>query len=84
MNSVFDRIQYRVAHPREGRTTACSRRRTAARLMPEQAGIKFRSTVRGPVDMQINREYGGSMIYWNEPDGHQWEVLTVSYARQAK
>jgi len=47
------------------------------------AGIKFRSTVRGPVDMQINTQLGGSSIYWNEPDGHQWEMLTVSYARPA-
>ena len=44
------------------------------------AGIKFRSTVRGPVDMQVDPQYGN--IYWNEPDGHQWEMLTVSYARQ--
>jgi hypothetical protein len=44
------------------------------------AGIKYRSTVRGPVDMKINPELGN--IYWNEPDGHQWEMLTVSYARQ--
>jgi len=21
------------------------------------------------------------MVYWNEPEGHQWEMLTVSYAR---
>lgn len=47
----------------------------------EAAGIKYRSSVRGPVDMRINTEYGGSMVYWNEPDGHQWEMLTVSYAR---
>jgi catechol 2,3-dioxygenase-like lactoylglutathione lyase family enzyme len=47
------------------------------------AGISYRSTVRGPNDMQINREYGGSIVYWNEPDGHQWELLTVSYARPA-
>ena len=47
------------------------------------AGIKYRSTVRGPVDMQINTDFGGSIIYWNEPDGHRWEILTVSYARQA-
>ena len=47
------------------------------------AGITYRSTVRGPVDMQINTDFGGSIIYWNEPDGHQWEILTVSYARQA-
>ena len=46
------------------------------------AGIKYRSSVRGPDDMQINTAYGGSMIYWNEPDGHQWEILTVSYARR--
>lgn len=49
----------------------------------QAAGIKFRSTVRGPVDMRICTDYGGSQIYWNEPDGHQWEILTVSYARQA-
>ncbi len=45
------------------------------------AGIKYRSTVRGPVDMQVNPQFGN--IYWNEPDGHQWEMLTVSYARPA-
>ena len=22
------------------------------------------------------------IVYWNEPDGHVWEILTVSYARQ--
>lgn len=43
------------------------------------AGIDYRSTVRGPVDRQVNTEYGN--IYWNEPDGYQWEILTVSYAR---
>ncbi|MGR8942240.1 MAG: VOC family protein [Gammaproteobacteria bacterium] len=47
------------------------------------AGIKYRSTVHGPVDMQINTQLGGRNIYWNEPDGHQWEMLTVSYARQS-
>jgi catechol 2,3-dioxygenase-like lactoylglutathione lyase family enzyme len=46
------------------------------------AGIEFRSSVAGPMDGRINTEYGGRMIYWNEPDGHQWEMLTVSYARQ--
>ena len=45
------------------------------------AGIKYRSTVRGAEDMKVNKDYGGSMVYWNEPDGHQWEMLTVSYAR---
>jgi catechol 2,3-dioxygenase-like lactoylglutathione lyase family enzyme len=45
------------------------------------AGIKYRSSVRGPEDMRVNTQYGGRMVYWNEPDGHQWEMLTVSYAR---
>ena len=45
------------------------------------AGIPYRSEVRGPTDMQINRYGGGRGVYWNEPDGHQWEILTVSYAR---
>lgn len=46
------------------------------------AGIPYRSTVRGPMDMQVSTQFGGNGIYWNEPDGHQWEMLTVSYARQ--
>ena len=48
------------------------------------AGIKYRSAVRGPIDMQINTQFGGSIVYWNEPEGHQWEMLTVSYARPAR
>ena len=47
----------------------------------EAAGIDYRSTVRGPMDRQISTLLGGRGIYWNEPDGHQWEMLTVSYAR---
>jgi catechol 2,3-dioxygenase-like lactoylglutathione lyase family enzyme len=45
------------------------------------AGIAFRGSVHGPQDMQVNTGYGGRLIYWNEPDGHMWEILTVSYAR---
>lgn len=48
------------------------------------AGITYRSSVRGAPDNRINTEYGGRMIYWNEPEGHQWEMLTVSYARQSE
>jgi catechol 2,3-dioxygenase-like lactoylglutathione lyase family enzyme len=48
----------------------------------KKAGIPFRSNVRGPVDMQVDTAHGGRIVYWNEPDGHQWEMLTVSYARQ--
>jgi hypothetical protein len=46
------------------------------------AGIAYRSQVRGPADMKVDTQFGGSGIYWNEPDGHQWEMLTVSYARR--
>jgi hypothetical protein len=49
----------------------------------QAAGIAYRSDVRGPVDRKINTAYGGRMLYWNEPEGHQWEMLTVSYARRA-
>ena len=45
------------------------------------AGIQYRSTVRGPMDMKVDPQYGN--VYWNEPAGHQWEILTVSYARPA-
>ncbi len=47
------------------------------------AEIPYRSSVHGPVDYCIDTQHGGSIVYWNEPDGHQWELLTVSYARQA-
>lgn len=49
----------------------------------EAAGIPYRSKVHGPVDSRIDTEHGGRIVYWNEPDGHQWEMLTVSYARSA-
>jgi hypothetical protein len=45
------------------------------------AGIAYRSAVHGPVDMQVDTQHGGRIVYWNEPDCHQWEMLTVSYAR---
>jgi hypothetical protein len=45
-------------------------------------GIAYRSTPHGPVDMQVNTHHGGRIVYWNEPDGHVWEALTVSYARR--
>lgn len=46
------------------------------------AGIVYRSNVHGPVDVQIDAQHGANIVYWNEPDGHQWEMLTVSYARE--
>lgn len=48
----------------------------------QAAGIPFRSTVHGVDDGLVNPSMGGRGIYWNQPDGHQWEILTVSYARQ--
>ena len=47
------------------------------------AGIAWRSTVRGPIDRDVDTSFGGRGLYWNAPDGHQWEMLTVSYARRS-
>jgi hypothetical protein len=47
-------------------------------------GIPFRSVVHGEMDNKISTDFGGRGVYWNEPEGHYWEMLTVSYARQAK
>jgi catechol 2,3-dioxygenase-like lactoylglutathione lyase family enzyme len=45
------------------------------------AGVPYRSTPLGETDMRINRRLGGKDLYWNDADGHIWEILTVSYAR---
>jgi hypothetical protein len=50
----------------------------------KEAAIEYRSKVRGPVDFKVDTEYGGKGVYWNEPDAHQWEMLTVSYARKQR
>jgi catechol 2,3-dioxygenase-like lactoylglutathione lyase family enzyme len=47
----------------------------------QSAGITYRSHPRGEDDMQINRRLGGKNLYWQDADGHLWEILTVSYAR---
>lgn len=46
--------------------------------------IAYRSLPHGPTDWQINTAYGGRIVYWDQPDGHVWEMLTVSYARREK
>ena len=46
------------------------------------AGIAFRSSPHGPGDGLVNTAHGGKIVYWNVPDDHVWEILTVSYARQ--
>lgn len=50
----------------------------------QAAHIPYRSAVHGPVDSKVDTEHGGRIAYWNQPDGHQWEMLTVSYARAAR
>lgn len=50
----------------------------------QAAGIPYRANVRGGMDMQVCTDWGGRSLYWNEPDGHQWEMLTASYARQPR
>jgi catechol 2,3-dioxygenase-like lactoylglutathione lyase family enzyme len=46
------------------------------------ARLPYRSLPLGEDDNTINTACGGSLVYWSEPDGHAWEILTVSYARQ--
>jgi catechol 2,3-dioxygenase-like lactoylglutathione lyase family enzyme len=46
------------------------------------AGIPYRSLPHGPDDGQVNPAFGGRLVYWGEPDGHVWEMLTVSYERR--
>jgi catechol 2,3-dioxygenase-like lactoylglutathione lyase family enzyme len=48
----------------------------------QAAGIPYRSEVRGPMDMKVGTQWGGRNLYWQVPDNHMWEILTVSYARQ--
>jgi len=43
--------------------------------------IPYRSSPHGPMDMKINTDNGGKNLYWFDSDGHNWEILTVSYAR---
>lgn len=47
----------------------------------QAGGIKYRSRPRGEDDMKINTRLGGKNVYWQDADGHLWEILTVSYAR---
>ena len=43
--------------------------------------IAYRAHPRGDNDMKINQRLGGKNLYWEDADGHLWEILTVSYAR---
>jgi hypothetical protein len=49
-----------------------------------EAGLKFWSTGLGEPDYKINTRMGGKGLYITGPEGHSWEILTVSYARPTK
>lgn len=48
----------------------------------KDAGIAYRSLPHCSDDYKVNEAFGGNLVYWDEPDGHVWELLTVSYERQ--
>jgi hypothetical protein len=48
----------------------------------QASGLAYRSNPLGPDDFTVNPAFGGKLVYWSEPDGHAWEILTISYARQ--
>ena len=45
-------------------------------------GMRYRSMPHGPVDSKVNTDHGGSIVYWEGPDVHVWEMLTRSYDRR--
>jgi len=47
-------------------------------------GIAYRSLPHGPEDRLVNMSLGSPIVYWSEPDGHVWELLTESYARAGR
>ena len=59
-----------------------------ALLLGRLSGVRYGRTriertlwvVNGVLSFSIS--YG--IVYWSEPDGHVWELLTVSYARQTQ
>jgi hypothetical protein len=46
--------------------------------------VKFGRAGVGEPDYKISTRLGGKGVYFMEPDGHTWELLTVSYARPRK
>lgn len=50
----------------------------------QAAGIPYQSSPHGPPDMRVGAHAGGRLVYWREPSGHVWEILTASYARQVR
>ena len=54
----------------------------SAQLLAGILDVPWSGSPTGPIDMKVNTEHGGRIVYWSEPDGHAWEILTQSYARQ--
>jgi hypothetical protein len=50
----------------------------------KEAGLKYWSTPFGEPVYKVRTLMGGKGLYFMEPDGHAWEILTVSYARPMK
>ncbi len=43
--------------------------------------IPYRDGPHSPMNNKVATWSGGKNLYWSCPDGHNWEILTVSYAR---
>jgi hypothetical protein len=50
----------------------------------EKREIPYRDSPHGPMNNQISTWNNGKNLYWFCPDGHNWEILTVSYARSQR
>ncbi len=46
----------------------------------QAAGLPWRSSPIGACDYQVNHAFGGRLVYWLDPEGHAWDILTVSCA----
>ena len=52
-----------------------------SRLLPLAFHIEAAHVAPTIYDMQLNTRMGGKNLYWDDADGHIWEMLTISYAR---
>jgi hypothetical protein len=82
----------------EAAVRAVRQRGTTPRVMPSDRGWRYSPSKRrdhsGEAHMGVQLDhfivpardkpaFGGRGVCWNEPAGHQWAMLTVSYARQS-
>jgi catechol 2,3-dioxygenase-like lactoylglutathione lyase family enzyme len=47
----------------------------------QATGVPYGSSPWQLDDLQVAPTLGGKNVYWQDADGHTWELLTVSYAR---